>query len=121
MPLERARLLWPLLTQGDTSLDARPAERESLGERLVGSAPTPEAELAAAEQTGRVRARMKTALASLSERERKIVRWRFLSDEPRTLEQIGRDLGVSKERVRQLEERIRAKLRLEFAEFSPAA
>ena len=43
------------------------------------------------------------ALSSLNERERFIVRERKLRDEPRTLESLGTELGLSKERVRQLE------------------
>ena len=44
-----------------------------------------------------------TAMGSLNARERFIVRERKLRDEPRTLESLGNELGLSKERVRQLE------------------
>ena len=44
-----------------------------------------------------------TALTSLNDREQFIVRERKLRDEPRTLESLGSELGLSKERVRQLE------------------
>tara|TARA_R110002020_G_scaffold47781_2_gene136436 strand:- start:2109 stop:2942 length:834 start_codon:yes stop_codon:yes gene_type:complete len=43
------------------------------------------------------------ALSKLSERERFIVAERKLRDDPRTLECLGTELGLSKERVRQLE------------------
>ncbi|RBI87168.1 RNA polymerase factor sigma-32 [Rhodosalinus halophilus] len=43
------------------------------------------------------------AMGALNERERFIVRERKLRDEPRTLESLGEELGLSKERVRQLE------------------
>jgi len=43
------------------------------------------------------------ALSSLNERERFIVTERKLRDEARTLESLGTELGLSKERVRQLE------------------
>ena len=43
------------------------------------------------------------ALSALNERERFIVRERKLRDDPRTLESLGNELGLSKERVRQLE------------------
>ncbi len=51
------------------------------------------------------------ALSSLNERERFIVRERKLQDEPRTLESLGEELGLSKERVRQLEAAAFAKMR----------
>ena len=51
------------------------------------------------------------ALSSLNERERFIVRERKLRDEPRTLESLGEELGLSKERVRQLEAAAFAKMR----------
>ncbi len=43
------------------------------------------------------------AMNALNERERFIVTERKLRDEPRTLESLGTELGLSKERVRQLE------------------
>ena len=43
------------------------------------------------------------AMSALNERERFIVRERKLRDDPRTLECLGNELGLSKERVRQLE------------------
>ncbi len=51
------------------------------------------------------------ALASLNDRERFIVRERKLRDDPRTLESLGDELGLSKERVRQLEAAAFAKMR----------
>jgi len=57
-------------------------------------------------------------LAVLDEREQVILRQRYGLDgsgEPRTLDQVGRFLGVSKERIRQLEARALAKLRQDFA------
>jgi len=52
-----------------------------------------------------------TALGSLNPRERFIVTERKLREEARTLEQLGAELGLSKERVRQLEAAAFAKLR----------
>ena len=43
------------------------------------------------------------ALGKLSERERKVIDERFLLEEPRKLAEIARDLGVSQERVRQIQ------------------
>ncbi|WP_224825331.1 RNA polymerase factor sigma-32 [Cognatishimia sp. MH4019] len=52
-----------------------------------------------------------SALSCLNERERFIVRERKLRDESRTLESLGNELGLSKERVRQLEAAAFGKMR----------
>ncbi len=51
------------------------------------------------------------ALGSLNDREQRIIRERHLGEETVTLEQLGKSLGVSKERVRQLEQRAMGKLK----------
>jgi RNA polymerase sigma-32 factor len=53
---------------------------------------------------------LKDALANLSERERDIIARRRLKDEPDTLEDLSRDYGISRERVRQIEVRAFEKL-----------
>ncbi|WOI55640.1 RNA polymerase factor sigma-32 [Palleronia sp. LCG004] len=50
-----------------------------------------------------LRAWLVDAIGQLNEREQFIVRERKLRDQPRTLESLGSELGLSKERVRQLE------------------
>lgn len=63
------------------------------------------------------------ALGTLTERERLIVEARQLTETPRTLESLGAELRLSKERVRQLEAAAYGKLRrkLEAAGAGPAA
>src|SRR3546814_5896486 len=51
------------------------------------------------------------ALLELSQREQTIIRARRLSDDSATLEELGETLGVSKERVRQLEQRALQKMK----------
>jgi len=53
--------------------------------------------------TAQLREWLLGAMNALNERERFIVRERKLLDEPRTLESLGNELGLSKERIRQLE------------------
>jgi RNA polymerase primary sigma factor len=52
-------------------------------------------------------------LHELSEREQEVVRLRFGLDDgrPRTLEEVGRQFGVTRERIRQIEAKTLAKLR----------
>ncbi|SFJ36363.1 RNA polymerase, sigma 32 subunit, RpoH [Jannaschia pohangensis] len=61
--------------------------------------------------TAMLREWLLTALSALNERERFIVRERKLREEPRTLESLGIELSLSKERVRQLEAAAFAKMR----------
>jgi RNA polymerase primary sigma factor len=56
---------------------------------------------------------VKQALSELSEREQKVVRLRFGLDDGqmRTLEEVGKEFGVTRERIRQIESKTLAKLR----------
>ena len=63
---------------------------------------------------GIVKTWIKEAIETLNEREKTIVVERKLRDKPRTLDSIGGELGVSKERVRQLEAEALKKLRKHF-------
>ena len=73
--------------------------------------PGPE-QVASARLDGEVRSRyLREALGELNDRERFIIRQRRLTEESATLKQLGLCLGVSKERVRQLENRALDKLK----------
>src|SRR5205807_1284075 len=60
-----------------------------------------------------LKAAVQEALSELSEREQKVVRLRFGLDDGqmRTLEEVGREIGVTRERIRQIESKTLAKLR----------
>jgi RNA polymerase sigma-32 factor len=66
-----------------------------------------------------VRRRVCRLMQSMNDRERYIVERRLLADEAETLAEIGRHLSLSRERVRQLEERLKSKLRRALADFHP--
>jgi RNA polymerase sigma-32 factor len=51
------------------------------------------------------RGHLRDAISTLPEREQLIIRRRHLADKPETLQQVGVTLGISRERVRQLEVR----------------
>lgn len=61
--------------------------------------------------TDQLRRWLKDALFALNDRERMIVRERMLVDNPRTLESLGQELNLSKERIRQLEAAAYGKMR----------
>jgi RNA polymerase sigma-32 factor len=78
---------------------------------LQSDQPSPEALVVEAEAERLTRERVRGALEQLSFRERQVLEERHLCEERRTLSDIGRDLGVSRERIRQLEVRACDKLR----------
>ena len=121
MPLARAKQLWPLLARGDLSLDASVSDAPTAMERMSYKQPTPEECFARSESVHRVRAALQSAMASLTTREQRIVEARILSEEPCTLQALGREMGVSKERIRQLEVRACQKLRDRLGHLRPAA
>ena len=61
--------------------------------------------------TDRLRVWLLDALNGLNDREKLIIRERKMRDEPRTLESLGIELGLSKERVRQVEAAAFGKMR----------
>jgi RNA polymerase sigma-32 factor len=81
----------------------------------------PERSLLSAERVVRSHAQLGSALANLDERERTVIEQRVLGEARPSLVELGRQLGISRERVRQIEARARAKLAAELAEFRPEA
>ena len=104
------------LSAPDTSLNAPIHESENDGaskrqDFLVDTTPTPDVRVGEAIDTERRTSWLRSALNVLNERELRIVRERRLKDEGATLEALGESLGISKERVRQIENRALEKLR----------
>jgi RNA polymerase sigma-32 factor len=98
---------------GDLSLNAPLIgdDASTWQDYLVDDAPSQERTLAESQQGDRRRKALAEALAALSERERRILVDRRLVDEPITLNELAGELGVSCERVRQIEMRAFHKVR----------
>jgi RNA polymerase sigma-32 factor len=110
------------LQGSDASLNT-PQSSDAEGREWIDLIPDdttgPEATVAARHDHGRLQQWLTGALADLSPRERCIVSARQLSDQPQTLESLGVELGVSKERVRQIETGAYAKLRAALTTNAP--
>jgi RNA polymerase sigma-32 factor len=117
----RVAMLLPLLAAKEMSLDATVGDMPPAIDRMASHGPSPEEEAGANEVRDHAAVAVKSALRVLTERERFIVRERMMKDEPLTLQALGDMLGVSKERVRQLEERAREKLREQLEDFRASA
>ena len=99
---------------GDLSLNTRVGDDEGTVEweaMLVDDAPDAESIVAEHDESSRRERALGAALEVLTERERRVFEARRLSEPPITLEQLGRQLSISSERVRQIETRAFAKVR----------
>ncbi len=103
------------LSAPDTSLNAPlHDDGEAASNRqdfLVDGSDLPDATVGEQIDTERRTTWLRSALTVLNERELRIVSERRLKDEGATLESLGESLGISKERVRQIENRALEKLR----------
>jgi RNA polymerase sigma-32 factor len=111
------------LSGSDMSLNA-PLTQDNDGstERmdfLTDTAPLPDEAVGDAIDSERRTKWLRSALTVLSDRELKILRARRLSEETATLESLGDRLGISKERVRQIESRAIEKLKRALLERYP--
>ncbi|MBO0664114.1 RNA polymerase factor sigma-32 [Jiella sp. MQZ9-1] len=108
------------LSGPDSSLNAPLIEDESGSadrqDFLVSDAPLPDDIVSSSIDDERRVTWLNSALGVLSERELKIIRERRLQDDGATLEALGLKLGISKERVRQIETRALEKLRVALLE-----
>jgi RNA polymerase sigma-32 factor len=111
------------LSSSDTSLqapsiagDSESAERIDF---LISDEPLPDEQVSDMIDGERRRIWLASALKHLNEREMKIIRARRLVEDGATLEELGADLGISKERVRQIESRAMDKLRNALVDADP--
>ncbi len=110
------------LAARDFSLDAKLGEGSSKShlDALVSTEDSQEVAFGREEERALLRGKVDEALEHLDERERYIVENRLMSDEPQTLQELGDAFKVSRERARQIETRVIAKLRAAFTESAPA-
>lgn len=111
MPADRVREIQKI-SQEPVSLETPIGEEEDsqLGDFIEDTSAVAPPEAAS---DSMLREQLEQVLESLADRERKVIMFRFgLADgHPRTLEEVGREFGVTRERIRQIESKTLTKLR----------
>jgi RNA polymerase sigma-32 factor len=115
---ERMSRMLRQLDAKDVSLDvaAHPDSAHTMLDTLRDDSQNQEDELAASQQQVGLTGRLDVALDSLDRRERYIVEQRIMGEDDVSLAELGRRLGVSRERARQIEARAKRKLRKQLKE-----
>jgi RNA polymerase sigma-32 factor len=118
------------LSQSDLSMNAPVRADEKgveFGDLLPGSSEGTEQQLADADLRRVFLGKVREFADSLDERDHRIMDDRILSENPKTLQELGQEFDVSRERVRQLEARLVAQLReylkenlVDFEYYAPA-
>ena len=102
------------LSSGDLSLELTRGPEDDY--RLLDTIPALQPDTETAVADAQVRSvyleKLSEFVASLGDRDRKIFTMRWMRDDPMTLQEVGEKLGVTRERVRQLEARILKNLRV---------
>ncbi|MEC9464251.1 MAG: RNA polymerase factor sigma-32 [Myxococcota bacterium] len=101
----------------DFSLDTRLTDDGGTThlDMLESFAPNQEERLGVSEEERVLHEKIAEVIETSNEKERYIIEHRLMSDEPMSLQDIGTQFGVSRERIRQLETRVMGKLRTSLA------
>jgi len=95
--------------------------RLTLAETIASGEPSAEEQLSSAQLTAEVADRLAELHSDLNEKELTILSDRLLSEEPRTLQDVGEQYGISRERVRQIEANLKKKIARRLEHLSPVA
>jgi len=93
--------------------------RMTLGETLASDDVSAEDQYASAEITAMVADRLSELHADLNEKELTILEERLLAEDGRTLQDVGQQYGISRERVRQIEANLKKKIARRLEGLSP--
>ncbi|MGD1871074.1 MAG: RNA polymerase factor sigma-32 [Neomegalonema sp.] len=112
-PLRDVEMMEARLAGPDFSLNATQSvdEGREWVETIEDDGETPDESVSRRSDTATARTWNVAAMKALTDREQLIIRERKLRESPRTLEALGDQLGLSKERVRQLEAQALRKMR----------
>ena len=110
------------LASRDLSVDVPIGEDEeaTMLSFLQDAKQTPEEEIAETQYRDLLRDKMEQFAKGLKDKELVIYRERLLNEDPLTLREIGEKYGISRERVRQIEERVKKKLKNYLKDFKDA-
>ncbi|HKQ71221.1 MAG TPA: RNA polymerase factor sigma-32 [Polyangiaceae bacterium] len=118
-PAEKVLSMARRLEARDLSLDTKVFDdgQTTLVDTLESGTQSQEERFAATEERMHLKDRLRAAIEALDPRERYIVEARMMADEEDelSLAEIGRRLGVSRERARQLESRVKKKLKAQLS------
>jgi RNA polymerase sigma-32 factor len=95
----------------DTPIDSEEEDGSSLIDFIADKQTNAEETVAVAEYRALIREKMAAFAQTLKGKEEVIFRTRLLAEEPVTLQEIGDQYGISRERIRQLESRLKKKLK----------
>lgn len=108
---EKVRALCERLSQRDLSLFLTINDGDTTYMDMLASDDNQENALIALDEQQMLQAKVREALSALTDRERQVVEGRFFSGSAKTLQEVGDGLGITRERVRQLENNAKKKLK----------